>query len=108
RALVADNIAAAVGGVEAGPAAVRLGNSILARNGVSGLSSRNSGLAAAGPVQFVNSTIADHAGGGIALEGSATLVLVNTILTDNAGGACVGAVGGITSSAASIQHPGAT
>ncbi len=108
RALVADNVAASMGGVEAGPATVLLGNSILARNDVSGASPRNAGLSAAGPVQLVNSTIADHAGGGVALEGSATLVLLNTILTDNAGGACVGAVGGITSSAASIQHPGTT
>jgi hypothetical protein len=36
------------------------------------------------------------------------LVLINTILTDNAGGACIGAAGKISSSTASIQHPGAT
>jgi predicted outer membrane repeat protein len=108
RPLIADNVAAAVGGIEAGPAAVRLGNAILARNAVTGSSPRNYGLNAAGPVQLVNTTIADHSGGGLALEGAATLVLINTILADNAGGACVGADGKINLSTASIQHPGAT
>ena len=108
RPLIADNVAAAVGGIEAGPATVRLGNAILARNAVTGTGPRNYGLSAAGPVALINTTIADHPGAGLALEGAGTLVLINTILTDNAGGACIGATGKISSSTASIQHPGAT
>ena len=107
RALVVDNVAASIGGIEAGPAAVELGNSILARNSVTGGSPRNSALSASGPVRLVNTTIADHPGGGVALEGAGTLAVVNTILTHNSGGACVGAAGKIASSVASIQFPGA-
>jgi predicted outer membrane repeat protein len=106
RALVVDNQAASIGGIEAGPAAVELGNAILARNSVTGSSPRNSALSASGPVRLVNVTIADHPGGGVALEGAGTLTVINTILTNNSGGACVGAVGKIASSIASIQHPG--
>ena len=108
RPLIADNVAAAVGGIEAGPATVRLGNAILARNAVSGTGPRNYGVSAAGPVELINTTIADHPGGGIALEGAGTLVLLNTILTGNAGGACIGTAGRISSATASIQHPGTT
>lgn len=106
RALVVDNVATSIGGIEAGPAVVELGNSILARNSVTGGSPRNSALSASGPVRLVNVTIADHPGGGVALEGAGTLALTNSILTDNAGGACVGAAGKISSSVASIQYPG--
>ena len=108
RALIADNVAAAVGGVESGPASVRLGNAILARNSLSGTGPRNYGLSAAGPVELINTTIADHPGGGIALDSAATLVLINTILTGNAGGACIGTAGKISSATASMQHPGTT
>jgi predicted outer membrane repeat protein len=107
RALVVDNVAASIGGIEAGPAVVELGNSILARNSVTGSSPRNSALSASGPVRLVNVTVADHAGGGVALEGAGALTLINTILTNNLGGACVGAAGKIAPSMASIQHPGA-
>ena len=54
RALVVDNQAASIGGIEAGPAAVELGNSILARNSVTGSSPRNSALSASGPVRLIN------------------------------------------------------
>lgn len=108
RPLIADNVAAAVGGIEAGPATVRLGNAILARNAVTGTGPRNYGLSAAGAVELINTTIAEHPGAGLGLEGAGTLVLINTILTDNAGGACIGVAGKISSSTASIQHPGTT
>lgn len=107
RALVVDNLAASIGGIEAGPAAVELGNAILARNSVTGSSPRNSALSTSGPVRLVNTTIAYHPGGGVALEGAGTLALTNTILTNNSGGACVGAAGKIASSIASLQYPGA-
>lgn len=107
RALVVDNLAASIGGIEAGPAAVELGNAILARNRVTGSSPRNSALSASGPVRLVNVTIADHPGGGVALEGAGTLAIINTILVNNSGGGCVGVVGKISSSMTSIQHPGA-
>jgi len=107
RALVVDNLAASIGGIEAGPAAVELGNSILARNAVTGSSPRNSALSASGPVRLINTTIADHPGSGVALEGAGTLAVINTILTNNAGGACMGASGKISASVASLQYPGA-
>jgi predicted outer membrane repeat protein len=107
RALVVDNQAASIGGIEAGPAAVELGNSVLARNSVTGGSPRNSALSGSGPVRLINVTIADHPGGGVALEGAGTLAIINTILTNNSGGACIGAAGKIAPSIASIQYPGA-
>lgn len=108
RALVVDNVAESIGGIEAGPAAVELGNAILARNSVTGSSSRDSALSASGPIRLVNTTVADHPGAGIALEGASTLALTNTVLSNNSGGACLGASGKIASSIASLQYPGAS
>jgi len=93
--------------VDGGPAKIRLGNALLAKNstggGVGGATLRGRSI------QLVNTTIANNAGRGVELaDPVGELTLANTIIVGNSDVACAAPLGRIRAPGQNLQFPGNT
>jgi predicted outer membrane repeat protein len=103
RPILVDNVAGGGGAaLDAGSAAVAIGNGLVARNQIKAASG---GALRAPKLTLVNTTVADNPAGGLAAAAGTTVRLGNTILLRNAGFNC--ALGGTVSDAGrNFQYPG--
>ena len=103
RGILVDNLSNAGGAALAGgPALVRLGNSLIARNSVN---SGSSGAAVVGGhLELINATIADNHTSGLSSHAGSLLNLLNVVITRNDGTNC-DLQGAVLSGRNNLQYP---